>query len=204
MGAVYPVMDPVDLRPTASALAALVESVKDDDLQKPTPCPAFTVENLLDHIRMFSLAMAAGARKERGAITEHVPSSAAEPLSGDWRGEIRDRLEDLAHAWAEPGAWDGMTRIAGMDSPAEMTGRVAAEEMLVHGWDLARAVDGEMAADRAALVAAREFLDTAADPDAPAGPDVPFGPPTTPAADATPLDQLAALAGRDVSWRPPH
>jgi uncharacterized protein (TIGR03086 family) len=152
---------------------------------------------------MFALAMAAGARKERGDITEHVPSSDATPLSGDWRSEIRRNLEDLARAWSEPGAWEGMTRIAGMDSPAEMTGRVAAEEVLVHGWDLARAVGGEMTADPAALAAAQGFLDVAANPQAAAGPDVPFGPPTTPPPNASPLDLLAALAGRDATWQPP-
>lgn len=194
-------MDSLNLRPVAIALADLVDSVSDDDLARPTPCPAFTVENLLDHIRTFPLAFAAGARKERGPYNERTPSLDTAPLAGDWRTEIRRNLEDMAAAWSEPGAWQGMTRIAGMDSPAEMTGRVAAEEVVVHGWDLARAIGADFRPDPAAVAAAREFLDIAANPDNPAGPDVPFGPPTTPPPDASALEQVIALAGRDVDWR---
>ena len=43
------------------------------------------------------------------------------------------RLETLAMAWREPGAWVGQTRIAGLDSPAEMVGLTAADELVVHG-----------------------------------------------------------------------
>lgn len=39
-----------DLRPAADVMAALVESVRDDQLTAPTPCPELTVGELLDHI----------------------------------------------------------------------------------------------------------------------------------------------------------
>jgi hypothetical protein len=61
----------------------------------------------------------------------------------------------------------------------------------------------DVEADPAVVAAARGFLDVAADPSSPAGPDVPFGPPTTPPANASPLEQLIALAGREVDWQPP-
>ena len=54
----------------------------------------------------------------------------------------------LAETWRQPGAWTGMTRIAGGDSPAEVVGLVAADELVVHGWDVARAMGQPHDAER--------------------------------------------------------
>ena len=193
-------MEPVDITPAANVLADLVEATTDADLSKPTPCPEFTVANLLDHIRSFPLALAAAGRKERGQFNDVTPSAETNPLTGDWRAEIRQNLADMAAAWSAADAWDGMTRIAGMDSPAQMTGCVGAEEILVHTWDLAVATGREFTTTPEVIAAARFFLDATADPNRPSGTDVPFGPPTSPPANASPLDEVIALAGRDANW----
>jgi uncharacterized protein (TIGR03086 family) len=195
-------MDAVDLSPATRVLADLVDATTDDDLDKPTPCPEFTVANLLDHVRGFSLAFGAAGRKDRGPVNEVTPSSDTAALAGDWRAEIRRNLEDMAMAWAPPDAWSGTTRIAGMDSPAEMVGCVGAEELLVHTWDLAVSTGRDFTASPEIISAARHFLDATADADRPSGPSVPFGPPTTPPSGAGELDQVIALAGRDVNWSP--
>ena len=74
----------------------------------------------------------------------------------------------LAQAWREPDAWAGMTRIAGMDAPAAMVGQTVADELAVHGWDVARALGQPYRADPDVLAAARSFLEQFASPDAPA------------------------------------
>lgn len=53
----------VDLEPAAWRLAHLVESVPDDLLRSPTPCPAYTVGDLVDHVGGLALAFAVAARK---------------------------------------------------------------------------------------------------------------------------------------------
>ena len=60
-----------------------------------------------------------------------------------------------------------MTRIAGMDAPAAMVGQTVADELAVHGWDVARALGQPYTADPDVLTAARAFLDQFASPDAP-------------------------------------
>jgi uncharacterized protein (TIGR03086 family) len=131
-----------------------------------------------------------------------TPSNETSPLDGEWRAEIRRNLDDMAAAWTPIEAWSGTTRIGGMDSPAEMVGCVGAEELLVHTWDLAVATGRDFAASPEVIAAARYFLDATADTDRPSGTAVPFGPPTTPPAGASALDQVIALAGRDVNWAP--
>jgi uncharacterized protein (TIGR03086 family) len=195
-------MDTVDLGPAAQRLADLVASVKDDELGKPTPCPAYTVGDLVEHVGGLALAFTAAANKDRNEHNERAGAGDASRLGDDWRTRIPRDLAALAEAWRQPGAWTGMTRIAGGDSPAEVVGLVAADELVVHGWDVASALGQPYDAEPELVEAARSFLAMFASPDAPAGPDVAFGPSREVPGDAPPLHHVLALAGRDVGWSP--
>jgi uncharacterized protein (TIGR03086 family) len=195
-------MDSIDLGPATRQLAELVTNVTGAQLMAPTPCPAYQVADLLEHIGTMARAFTAAARKEPGPLTEQQPAGDAARLPADWRTRIPRDLATLAEAWSRPGAWDGTTRIAGMDSPAAITGATVADELVVHSWDLAQATGQPYQADPAVVGAARSFLDLFAGPDAPAGDEVAFGPSRPAPADAAALDQVLALAGRDLSWAP--
>ncbi len=195
-------MEPIDFGPAARQLAALVTGVDDAQREAPTPCPAYRVGDLLEHIGTLALAFAAAARKDRGPLTGQPAPGDAARLPADWRTRIPQDLETLAAAWSQPGAWDGDTRIAAMDTPANMVGVTLADELVVHGWDLAQATGQPFRPDPAAVRAARSFLDLFASPDAPAGEEVAFGPSRSTSADAPALDQVLALAGRDLTWAP--
>jgi uncharacterized protein (TIGR03086 family) len=193
----------VDLGPGAQRLAVLVARVTDDELGKPTPCPAYTLGDLIDHVGGLALAFGAAARKEQGPYVEQTPSGQAARLQPGWRDRIQADLNELARAWADPAAWTGMSRIAGMDAPAGMVGLTAADELVVHGWDIARTTGQPYACEPEILDAAHQFLAQFASPDAPAGPEVPFGPSRPVPQDAPLLDEVVALAGRDPRWAPP-
>jgi len=195
-------MSNVDLGPAAQRVAALVADVTDDELGDPTPCPAYTLGDLIDHVGRMALAFTAAGEKEAGPWTEQQPPGDAARLTDDWRVRIPRDLGRLARAWQEPAAWTGTTRIAGGDTPGEVVGRILADELVVHGWDLARARGQHYEAEPEAVGAAREFLEMFASPDAPAGPEVAFGPSRPAPATATALDRVVALAGRDLAWSP--
>jgi uncharacterized protein (TIGR03086 family) len=196
-------MDTVDLGPAAQRLADLVARVTDDELGRPTPCPVYTLGDLIDHVGGLALAFTAAANKDIGStyVNEARPGEASR-LGQDWRTRIPRDLGTLAQAWREPGAWDGMTRIAGGDAPAAMVGLIVADELAVHGWDAARATGQPYACEPELLDAARSFLIQFASPDAPAGPDVAFGPSRALPGDAPLVDRVVALAGRDPGWQP--
>jgi uncharacterized protein (TIGR03086 family) len=195
-------MDTVDLGPAAQRLADLVARVEDDELGKPTPCPAYTLGDLVQHVGVLALAFAAAANKDRNEYNEEQPPGDAAKLGVGWRARIPRDLAALAEAWRQPGAWTGMTRIGGGDTPAEVAGLVAADELVVHGWDVARAMGQPYDAEPELVEAARSFLVMFASPDAPAGPDVAFGPSREVTGGAPALDHVLALAGRDVGWAP--
>ena len=190
----------VDLGPAARRLADLVANVKDDALDRPTPCPAYSLGDLIEHVGGLSLAFTAAGRKERNAYTEMGGAGDASRLDADWRERIPRNLAALAQTWAEPGAWTGMTRIAGNDSPAGVVGLVLADELAVHGWDVARATGQAYACEPDILEAALKFLQMFASPDAPAGPEVTFGPARILLDEAPLLDRVVGMAGRDPGW----
>jgi uncharacterized protein (TIGR03086 family) len=126
-----------DLEPATSVLSDLVRGVRDDQLAGPTPCTETSVGGMLDHIRGLSMAFAVAATKETLRGDGPGPSADANNLGSDWRITIPQRLGELADAWRDAEAWGGMTRAGGLDLPAEVAAAVVADELVVHGWDLA-------------------------------------------------------------------
>jgi uncharacterized protein (TIGR03086 family) len=193
-------MSIVDLGPAARRLGELVAHTSDDELSRPTPCPAYTVGDLIEHVGVMALSFATAARKEGGPYAEPLPAGDAARLRADWRSAIPRDLGAVATAWADPAAWSGLTRIAGSDAPAEIIGLSLADELVVHGWDMARATGRPYDCEPEVLDAAEGFLGQFASPDAPSGPEVAFGPPRPLRDDACSLDRVIALAGRDPGW----
>ncbi|SCG10218.1 TIGR03086 family protein [Streptomyces sp. Ncost-T6T-2b] len=109
------------------------------------------------------------------------------------------RLEEVAAAWRAPDAWTGMTRAGGIELPGEVAGAVALNELVIHGWDLARSTGQPYAAGEAELRSCEVLL--APDEDDPDRGGI-FAPPVPVPTDAPLLDRVIALSGRRPDWRP--
>ena len=192
---------PVDLTPTTERVAALLAAIPDDALGGPTPCPDYTVADLVDHVCGLTVAFRLAATKDNGA--DGAPSADGSQLPDGWRDAVATDLVALAAAWRRPEAWTGMTQAGGVDLPGEVAGLVALDELVIHGWDLARATGLPYEADPAAVDAIFAFLAPAGDdPDGEGAPEGLFGPPVPVPADAPALDRAVGLAGRDPRWGP--
>jgi uncharacterized protein (TIGR03086 family) len=187
--------DHLDLEPAAQRMARLVAAVPDDLLGQPTPCERYTVGDLLDHIGGAALAFTGAATKRP---LEGAASGQAANLGDDWRTRIPRDVRALAEAWGDPGAWTGMTRAGGVDLPAEMAGVVALDEMVIHGWDLAKATGGSAGYDGPELEAVYDMVQQFRS----GGIEGLFGPLVPVSDDAPLLDRIVGLAGRDPSWVP--
>ena len=175
----------------------MVTSVRDDQLQDPTPCPAYCVADLLDHIGGLAVAFTEAARKS-ASVGGHQPSGDGARLESGWRDRIAGALTELAEAWRTPGAFDGMTQAGPVELPAAVAFQVALNEVVVHGWDLARATGQPYAPDAEAVATCLAFAASFEVPeDAGQGP---FGPPVPVRDDAPALDRLAAATGRRPDW----
>jgi uncharacterized protein (TIGR03086 family) len=189
-------MPDFDLTPATDGLAALVSAVPDDALAGPTPCPDMTVAALLDHIAGLSVAFTAAATKEELPGGPAGPSSDAAALVPDWQTEIPARLAALAQAWKAADAWEGMTMAGPIEMPAPAAALVALDEVVIHGWDLARATGRPFAPDPDLLEAVHGFVSQFGDERPPGL----FGPIVPVADDAPLLDRVVGLTGRDPGW----
>jgi uncharacterized protein (TIGR03086 family) len=193
----------IDLTPAAKRMAMLVEGVRDAQLESPTPCAGYSLGDLLDHVDGLSWAFGAAATKssdERLAAPPGPPD--ASRLGGEWRSRIPDELATLADAWKDPRAWTGMTRAGGIEMPGEVCGLVALNEVVLHGWDVARASGQPYESDAPSVEACLGFVAQFSGPEAESLREGMFGPIVEVPEDAPPLDRLLGLSGRDPAWTP--
>ena len=184
-------MGPVDLRPTTSALAALVRGVRDDQLTGPTPCPAYSVADLLDHIGGLSRGVRARRPQGRPPRRTRRPPTARGSRTAGATGS-RPPSASSARRGSDPAAYDGITMAGPVEMPADQAALVALDEVTVHAWDLAVATGQPYPADPAAVAACRGFVAAFAPPDGGAADDGGlFGPPV-------------AVPGRRLRPRPAH
>jgi uncharacterized protein (TIGR03086 family) len=193
----------IDLQPATEEVVRVLDGVRDQHLADPTPCADTSVAALLDHFMSLSLAFAWAAGKDAPpGGTSGPPRVAAENLDPDWRTVLPQRLRDLAKAWADPAAWRGSTQAGGLTMPAEVAGVVALDEVVLHGWDLARATGQPYRCDPSSAAAVLEFTSSSARPEnAPMRQGL-FGPVVDVPEDAPAFDRALGFAGRDPAWTP--
>ena len=187
---------PVDLHPAADRLARLVEDLSDDALDRPTPCEHYNVAALLDHLHGSVLAFRAAAAKNP---LPGGPSGDAAKLVSDWRARIPSDARGLADDWSDGAAWEGMTAAGGVDLPGDVAGIVGLDELIIHGWDLAKAIGKPAEYDGPGL---EEVLRLVTEFRA-GGIEGLFGTEVPVPDDAPLLDRILGVSGRDPEWEPP-
>jgi uncharacterized protein (TIGR03086 family) len=191
-----------DLEPASRQVAELLGGVADEQLPAPTPCEDYSLGELLDHFMGLTLEFRNAASK--ATLAEGVSrgpgaaSYSAANLPEDWRERLAQQLDDLAQAWKDPSAWEGMTRAGGLDLPAEVAAMVALDELVLHGWDLARATGQPFECDATSTEVCFKFTSLASEP----GADRRglFGPVVEVPADAPLLHRALGLSGRNPAW----
>ncbi|GAB3834849.1 TIGR03086 family metal-binding protein [Kribbella italica] len=177
----------IDLRPAGRALTAVVAGITQEDLSRPTPCDKYTVTDLLAHVDEGARGFAA-AEEERPAVEE--PLVVGEP---GWQETLAARVDRLGEAWADPKAWEGTSDLAGLGLTKAEWGRIALTELVVHGWDLARATGQEVDLPDETVRACFEHV--AGFLQEPPVPEL-WGTPVSVADDAPLLERLVGITGR--------
>jgi uncharacterized protein (TIGR03086 family) len=197
----------LDLEPAAREVTRLLDGVTDEMLAGPTPCADTPVAALLDHLMGLCLAFTWAARKTTAAEGGDGPpgpgQATAEHLDPHWRTLLPQRLGELTEAWRDPNAWEGMTEAGGVTMPAEQMGVVALDELVLHGWDLARATGQPFGCDPTSTAAVLAFTSASAQPEHAPSREGLFGPVVSVPADAPAFDRALGFAGRDPGWTPP-
>ncbi|MBB5960356.1 uncharacterized protein (TIGR03086 family) [Saccharothrix tamanrassetensis] len=175
----------------AAPVLGIIDDIRSDQLDAPTPCAEFDVRRLIRHLLFWGPALEAAARKE----PPFTPAGAEADVDLDgWQPRLAEQLERTATAWSAPAAWTGVTSVGSpQELPAEVVGGMTVTEVLVHGWDLATAVglrpvwDGDLLA-----FVHRDLLGSAG-----MGRELGLYGPEVPVPDDAPmLDRVLGLTGR--------
>jgi uncharacterized protein (TIGR03086 family) len=188
--------DVPDLEAAARRVAQLVDGLPDSALDAPTPAD-IPVGALLDHFVGLTEAFRAAAAKEPDPGPP--PEASADHLDPDWRTELPRRLDALVVAWRDPAAAEGTTSAGGVEMPAPEVAVVALDELVLHGWDLARATGQPYDPDPADVAAVLAFTESFGSPEGTPGL---FGPAVPVPADASDFDRALGFSGRDPAWQP--
>jgi uncharacterized protein (TIGR03086 family) len=172
------------------ATGHIVAGVKPDQLSNPTPCRDWDVRLLLNHIvggnYMFAEIARGGRVDPTGDMEDYT-----RPDPGS---RYLESAESVLAAWSEPGAMERRCHMPFGDIPAPAAVSIHFLDIVVHGWDLARATgqDTTIAPDLAA-----EALDISGDLLSPELRDLGVFGPEIPAAAEDPLhERLVAFMGR--------
>jgi uncharacterized protein (TIGR03086 family) len=186
----------IDLTSACRRTSDVLQGVTDEQLALPTPCEKLRLDELIAHVGMLASAFAAAGAKDFGPMTDTAPADGAQ-VDSDWRTSYPHRLAELAEVWRDADAWAGTTRAGGIDLPGDVAGSVALAEVVIHGWDVARAVatpyDCDPATTQACLAHLAQF--DASGTEGMFAAAVPIPP------DAPDLDRVIAMSGRDPAWR---
>jgi len=127
----------------------IVTGVRPEQLGDPTPCRDWDVRLLLNHIiggnHMFAELARGGTTDPTGEMDDHTrPDPGTNYLTS---------AESVLAAWSEPGAMERRCRMPFGEIPAPAAVSIHFLDVVVHGWDLARAtgqdtsIDADLAAE---------------------------------------------------------
>lgn len=189
-------MSSVDAGPEQLAAAAevarqVVNAIADGQWDRPTCCGDWSVRDLVEHVVAGNEAFAAALHEQPSAPERTAERSA--DLASDYGRSIRTLLD----AFGQPEALKRVVSVPFGAVPGAIALHLRITELLVHGWDLARATGQHPAfpedlAEQELVFARRALADV------PPG-RRPFAPPEPVAEDAAAIDRLAACLGRRVS-----
>lgn len=175
----------------------VVGKVEDEQLELLTPCQNWNVRTLANHLVFWAAFRSEVAARKQTPPPER--ESDVDLITGDWVGTFEHQVHRAVAAWGEPGALEGMTAVAGGQTPAPVIAQMLVGELVVHGWDLAKATGQELTVDPEVADATHATVVLFAEMGLEAQI---FGDPVAVPDSAPVLDKALALSGRDPYWTP--
>jgi uncharacterized protein (TIGR03086 family) len=186
----------------------VIAGVRRDQLEQPSPCVDFNVQELLDHLVFVLHRVAAIGRGDEAFAPGSLGDDAVQHV--DWAADWRDRAADVAAAWSDDAALQRTVVLPWATMTGAETLAMYLAEVTTHTWDLATATGQRAAWDdtvcqtaldtmrRGLPMADRAPMWEAFRADAPANIqfDPPFANAVAVASDAPLIDQLVGWTGR--------
>jgi uncharacterized protein (TIGR03086 family) len=175
---------------------ALIGSARPDQADVPTPCFAFDLRTLVNHIAIDLERFTASVEGERWI--EHD----GDLVGNDWSGAYTSAAAGLVDAWRRHGVVGQTLQVAFGPMPAEWCIAQHVADLAVHAWDVAKAIGASTDLDPEVGEAALAFGRTSLRPEfrGEEGSGKAFGHEVAVDASAPLYDRLAGVFGRDPNW----
>ncbi len=180
-----------EMAAAAAETARVVQNVP-DTLDAPTLCHDWDLRTLLNHTILWT-AYSAERRAHGESVAEELMTRDFTASPG-FREDYAGQLGKAVKAWSAPGAWEGERNVMGSAMPAADVGAMLLMEMVLHGWDIARATGQEYRIDDATAAALLDTVEAQAEL---FRKYQGFADPIETGPDATAFDRALALSGRD-------
>ncbi|MFD4396465.1 TIGR03086 family metal-binding protein [Kitasatospora sp. NPDC058397] len=180
----------------AAAAARVADGVPaDHPLDGPTPCTDFDTRALVNHWVLYT----SHGLEHRARRTELPKALVDHDFTADpgWPAAYAAQLDRAVAAWADPAAWEGDVDLGGSPAPAEGVARMLIAELVLHGWDVARATGGRIGIDEELAQLVLEVVGENAELYRQYGG---FATPVAVPDGAPALDRALAASGRDPRW----
>ena len=176
-----------ELRAALARAGQLVAGIEADQWAATTPCEGWDLRALVSHL-------VSGNRQFAAALRGDEPTQLE--ADADLLSAFEDSGRELLSAFSTPGVLQRVVRVPFGDVPGEVALHLRLTELLVHGWDIAWSTGQRPEFEESVAEQELEFSRGAlgAIP-----PDRrPFGQPQQAPENASSVDKLAALLGREV------
>lgn len=179
---------PEHVAAAAEITGKVIDAITAEEWGLATPCGDWTVRDLVEHVVAGNDLFTAALDERAAPAPERSPD-----LASDYRRSVRGLLD----AFGQPGALERVVTVPFGTVPGVVALHLRTTELLVHGWDLARAT-GQAVPFPDDLAEAELAFTRPALADIP--PERrPFGPPEPVADDAAAIERLVACLGRKVT-----
>lgn len=180
------------VRQAIESTRQVIEGVAAGQLADDTPCAAWTVGELINHL-------VEGQQFFTAALVESPPSGGeSDPSAGDYLASYDNAANELLAALGADGIMEKIVSLPFGDMPGAAVAGIVANDVFVHGWDLARATgqSTDLAPELAELFLERSKASIQESFRGDEG--APFGHECQAPDGACNADQLAAFLGRVV------
>ena len=184
----------------------IVDRVRPADLQRPTPCEGWNLTQLLAHMTVQHRGFAAAARGDGADLAHWDAAAVADAVASDPAGTYAAAAADVLEAFAADDVLDATFALPEFGPGAAVPGAQAIGfhfvDYVVHGWDVARAIDVPFTLPDDVISAVLPLVLAVPDGDFRTAPESPFARAIAAGEEVSDLDRALLHLGRSPHWTP--
>ncbi|MBP1820144.1 TIGR03086 family protein [Mycobacterium sp. OAE908] len=184
----------------------IVDKVRPTDLQRSTPCEGWNLTQLLAHMTVQHRGFAAAARGDGADLAHWDASAVAEAVASDPAATYAAAAADVLEAFAADGVLEATFALPEFGPGAAVPGAQAIGfhfvDYVVHGWDVARAIDVPFTLPDEVISAVLPLVLAVPDGDFRTAPESPFARAIAAGEGVSDLDRALLHLGRSPAWTP--